>query len=215
MKKWIQKKAAAYHRPTEEMRDFYDRIHRLYWFVERYVRPGLRQALVTLDGQLDMSGQPTVLEYCCGSGILSQQLAARFSHVTGRDLSEKMLARARRMASGISNITFEVANIHDINDADNSFDYAFISFGLHLFNPDDRKKILQRLMRVARKEVVIIEHPPHWQLLIAIVEWWEGSHYTDFINTEWREVAEALNAHFSNQLIAGTQVHRWRLKAKE
>ena len=49
MKKWIQQRAAAFHRPTSEMRAFYNRIHRLYWFVERHIRPGLQQVLETLE----------------------------------------------------------------------------------------------------------------------------------------------------------------------
>ena len=210
MKKWIQQRAANFYRPTAEMRAFYNRIHRLYWFVERHIRPGLQQVLETLDSQLDLSSDPTVVEYCCGSGILSQQLASRFTQVTARDLSEKMLARARRLAAGYNNIIFEEANIMEIADEDNTFDFAFISFGLHLFGPDDRQRILQALMRVTRKEVVIIEHLPRWELKVALVEWWEGSHYTDFINTEWRQVATALNADFSKQIIADTQVQRWK-----
>lgn len=209
MKKWIQKRAAAFHRPTDEMRAFYNRIHRLYWLVERHIRPGLARVLDTLDSQLDLSGSPTALEYCCGSGILSQQLAPRFAHVTGRDLSVNMLARARRLATGYDNITFETGNILEINDEDNSFDFAFISFGLHLFSPAERVSILRELLRVVRREVVIIEHLPRWELKVALVEWWEGSHYSDFINTEWREVAETLHADFSRQIIADTQVQRW------
>lgn len=210
MKKWIQGRAAAFHRPTDEMRAFYDRIYRLYWVVERHIRPGLTRVLDTLDHQLDLSDSPTALEYCCGSGILSQQLATRFAHVTGRDLSVNMLTRARRLAANCDNITFEIGNILDIGDDDDTFDFAFISFGLHLFSPSDRISILRQLLRVARKEVVIIEHPPRWELKVALVEWWEGSHYSDFINTEWREVARALNADFSREIIADTQVQRWK-----
>ena len=210
MKKWIQQRAAAFHRPTEEMRAFYDRIHRLYWFVEQHVRPGLQQVMRTLDDQLDHSGAPSVVEYCCGSGILSQQLASRFAHVTGRDLSENMLTRARRLAAAHDNITFETGNILEISDPDDAFDFAFISFGLHLFSPEDRKQILTQLMRISRKEVVIIEHPPKWEFLIALVEWWEGSHYSDFINTEWRKVAKELNADYSREIIGNIQVQRWR-----
>ncbi|MBN2717203.1 MAG: methyltransferase domain-containing protein [Deltaproteobacteria bacterium] len=210
MKKWIQQRAAAFHRPTQEMRAFYNRIHRLYWFVERHIRPGLQQVLLSLDDQLDMQNAPTVLEYCCGSGLLSQQLSPRFTHVTARDISEKMLTRARRLSKGLTNITFETGNLLNITDADNAFDFAFISFGLHLFGPDDRKQILKELMRVTRREVIIIEHLPKWELKVALVEWWEGSHYTDFISTEWRRVADDLNANFSKQIIGGTQVQIWR-----
>ncbi|MBN2525403.1 MAG: methyltransferase domain-containing protein [Deltaproteobacteria bacterium] len=210
MKKWIQKKAADFHRSTEEMQAFYDRIHQMYWFVERHIRPGLVDVLSTLDGKLDMSGAPTVLEYCCGSGLLSMQLATRFFHVTGRDLSEKMLQRATRLAQNHTNITFETGNVLNITDPPDSFDFAFISFGLHLFGPDDRKQILKQLLRVVSREVVIIEHPPQWQWLIAVMEWLEGSHYTDFINTEWHAVAKELDAELKWEIIAKTQVLRWR-----
>lgn len=212
MKKFIQRRAAAAHRTPERMQSFYDRIHHLYRWVEWHQNSSLHQIVNTLEHQLAPTPNDTALEYACGSGLLTFKIAPLFQTVTARDLSPKMLARAaRRNDNNVSNIAFEHSSILDIPDTDNQFDYAFVSFALHLFSPTDQKKILGHLLRVSRKEVVIIDHPPKWQMGIALIEWWEGSYYNEFVNTQWREVAEQLQSTFSREIIAGCQVQRWRL----
>ncbi|MBN2344597.1 MAG: class I SAM-dependent methyltransferase [Deltaproteobacteria bacterium] len=213
MKKWIQRHAQTYHRSTDSMKQFYERIHGLYWFVEKYMGHCLTDVMSELSARIPLSGRLTALEYCCGSGLLTIELSQYFEAVTARDLSPKMLARAQKRTARKSNISFSEGNVLHIDDPDSCADYAFISFGLHLFSPTDRKEILRQLLRTARKEVIIIEHLPKVELLVALAEWLEGSHYFDFVNTEWRKVADELNAHVDRDIICKMQVQRWRLNS--
>jgi len=65
------------------------------------------------------------LDYGCGVGRLTLPLSRRFDHVTGRDISESMLAEARKNASEMKceNVTFELPNDQSPNDLDN-FDFV-------------------------------------------------------------------------------------------
>jgi SAM-dependent methyltransferase len=55
-------------------------------------------------------GQP-VLEAACGTGRISIPLAREGAQVTGFDLSERMIARAREKIAGLRNPRFEVADM--------------------------------------------------------------------------------------------------------
>jgi predicted TPR repeat methyltransferase len=45
----------------------------------------------------DKAGVDTVLDVCCGTGLMAQQLVARGYRVVGVDGSAMMLSRARRL----------------------------------------------------------------------------------------------------------------------
>ena len=210
MKRWIQTRAKRFHRSPASMRRFYDRIHPMYGIVERHLENDYDDILDAFRNDVTLRLDDTVLEYCCGSGLLTLKLAAQVGRVVARDISPRMLHRARRRANGDGhNVSFEQANVLTITDDTDAFDLAVISFGLHLFSPDDQLDILDQLLRVARREVIIIDHLPSWEFRVALIEWWEGSHYNQFINTDWRSVADRLDAAFHREVIGGCQVQRW------
>ena len=78
-----------------------------------------------------------VLDIGCGTGATSLALAERMGdggHVTGLDISEPMIARARERAEGRANLTFlaDDAATHDFGDA--RFDRLVSRFGVMFFD---------------------------------------------------------------------------------
>ncbi|MBW3535270.1 MAG: methyltransferase domain-containing protein, partial [Gemmatimonadetes bacterium] len=66
------------------------------------------------------------LDFGCGAGRLSRPLADRFRHYIGLDISEEMLANARRMNSDVPNASFvHNAGITLASIADRSIDLVY------------------------------------------------------------------------------------------
>ena len=89
-----------------------------------------------------------VLECACGTGMLTESLAARCRFVLATDYSEKMLERARKKLASKSNVRFEAADITALPYADHSFDRVVAANVIHLL--DDPKAALSELLRVCR-----------------------------------------------------------------
>lgn len=190
------------------MRNFYNNIHPFYGLVEKYLAPKMEIIVRERIAKIPNINSLTALEYGCGSGILSFQLAQLFRSVTARDLSIKMLERAkcRAVKRGLS-IQFTEGNILQIDEQEKSFDYVFVSFALHLFPPEKVKEILSKLCLVARKGVIIIDHKKEWRLTEAIIEWMEGSYYNKFITMDFAMIAKSMGCKsFEENQIANSSV---------
>jgi ubiquinone/menaquinone biosynthesis C-methylase UbiE len=182
-----------HRRPPESMRRFYNWFCRHYNSMEKTMTPTITGAVdahvATIPG---VSGK-TALEYACGTGFLTLQLARLFKTVTARDASTGMLGKARfRAARACLTVDFRDGDLLAIDEADNSADWCFISFALHLFSAADQEKILGRLLAVAREGVIIIDHTRKWEPLTAFVEWLEGSHYDIYVKTDFHAMANRL-----------------------
>lgn len=98
----------------------------------------------------------SVLDICCGSGMISEYYAKKGTKVTGTDLSFECIERAkiRSQKYGFS-AKFQVADSKNLPFPDNSFDIVSVHDGLHhLNNPE---KAVKEMARLAKKGVVIIE----------------------------------------------------------
>jgi SAM-dependent methyltransferase len=96
--------------------------------VDPLARP-LRDAVADM-----VPGGSRVIELACGTGDQLLRLAHKIREGVGIDLSDRMLACARRSAQrrGISNIAFELADAADLSRfPDRSFDIAMASLFLH------------------------------------------------------------------------------------
>lgn len=185
-----------FRRSHDSMKRLYNRFHNYYGGIERSLGPKLDNVLSrTVAGFPDIKNR-TVLEYACGSGLLSLKLARLFKSLEGRDSSEGMIGRARRRADaeGVGNASFRAGNILEPDEEPDSYDYVFVSFALHLFSPETEMKILGHLLRIAREAVVIIDHGRKWSIVTAVVEWLEGGYYDVFIKQDFRQFAEMIGA---------------------
>jgi SAM-dependent methyltransferase len=93
----------------------------------------------------------TVLEAGCGVGAQTVSLARNSpgARITCIDLSESSLAEARHAATraGLTNLTFERADILDLPYAPGSFDHVFLCFVLeHLARPSEALLALGRVL---------------------------------------------------------------------
>ncbi len=183
-----------FRRSPHSMKRLYNRIARFYGqiagLLDQVLDPVVKQRIATLPN----ISSSTALEYACGTGMLSLKLAPLFKSVLSRDLSSKMLEIAKKRAgNSFTSLHFSEGNILSIDEPENSYDYVFVSFALHLFPLETEKAILQRLYLIARKAVFIIDHDRKWSLLDAIAEWLEGGYYDQFIKFDFKSIAREIN----------------------
>jgi SAM-dependent methyltransferase len=123
---------------------------RLYQFlIEHKFRTGLN----ILD--LELAGR-SVLEVCCGSGMMSEKFALAGAVVTGSDFSPAAIARARSRARRYRfSARFLVADAENLAFPDRSFDLVAVHDGLH--HLDDPTRATREMARVARYGVLILD----------------------------------------------------------
>jgi len=98
----------------------------------------------------------SVLDVCCGSGMISEYYAKAGAKVIGIDLSGEAIERAKTREERYNfEADFKVADAGKLSFPDNSFDIVSVHDGLHhLKNP---QKAVSEMVRVAKKGVIIIE----------------------------------------------------------
>lgn len=140
---------------------YYDLINSLVSFGRHHY---WRRTLIELS---DVSQGATVLDVCCGTGLITLELAeivGTWGKVVGVDFSEGMLRIARRNREKSkfgSNIELIAANALNLPFASNTFDCAVIGYGLR--NVADLKRSLSEIKRVikpkARLACLELAHP--------------------------------------------------------
>jgi ubiquinone/menaquinone biosynthesis C-methylase UbiE len=104
---------------------------------------------------LELAGR-SVLEVCCGSGMMSQKFALAGALVTGIDMSSAAVARARERARRYHfTAHFLVGDAENLAFADQSFDIAAVHDGLH--HLDDPQRAVREMARVAREGVLVLD----------------------------------------------------------
>lgn len=103
----------------------------------------------------------SLLDVCCGSGMAAELYVARGARVTGIDISEKSIARARSRAKRHGfEATFIVGDAEKLPFPDQSFDVVSVHDGLHhLPNPH---AAIAEMARVARRAIIVIEPARSW-----------------------------------------------------
>ena len=103
-----------------------------------------------------------VLDVACGPGLLACAFARVTRHVTGIDLTPKMLeqARALQQAEGLENLTWHQGDVLPLPYADASFAIVSARFAFHHFL--DPLAVLKEMRRVCRGggRVVVADSAP-------------------------------------------------------
>ena len=113
-----------------------------------------------------------VLDVACGTADSSIALAkAGIPFVTGIDISEGMIkvGEEKIKSLNLNNINFKVEECENLSFEDNSFDSAFIAFGIRNF--EDKKKGLNELRRVLKDKghLLILElSVPQNKILLSL-----------------------------------------------
>jgi ubiquinone/menaquinone biosynthesis C-methylase UbiE len=78
--------------------------------------------------ELDPSPGARVVELGCGTGAIARMIAAwpGIGEVLGTDPSPILIARARVLSGGLTNVSFQEADGRDLPEADSSFDVAVL-----------------------------------------------------------------------------------------
>jgi len=110
--------------------------------------PGHMVSIQTLVGLSGVTNNDTVLDVACGPGLVACEFARIASHVTGIDITEKMidLARTHQEELGLSNLSWKIGNVSPLPYADESFNAVITRYSFHHFL--DPRAVLSEMIRV-------------------------------------------------------------------
>lgn len=152
------------------------------------------------DQVVDFSGadkNSTILDIATGTGQQAFAFAKRGCDVTGVDLTESMLAVARKNNKG-NNVNLERGDATHLRFEDNSFDVTCISFALHDMPLTIREKVLREMVRVTKPNgsIVIVDYalPRNGLsrfLIYRLIMLYEGEYYKKFIVSDLEALAQS------------------------
>lgn len=143
------------HRKTEK---FWDRSADSYDKEEQQHAPTFQLIIEKLKGYL----QPTdlVLDFGCGTGLITNEIAKSAKEIHGIDISSKMirLAKAKADAQHHTNITYTHTTIDDESFKTGTYDVILAFHILHLV--DDTSATLQRVKELLKPGGLLISATP-------------------------------------------------------
>ena len=98
--------------------------------------------------EAQISPADEVLECACGTGLLTEGIAAKCKRLVATDFSEKMLEKAEKKCGKFGNVTFKRENILQIGEPDGRFDTVVAANVIHLL--DEPYRALAELDRVCK-----------------------------------------------------------------
>lgn len=118
-----------------------------------------------------------VMEFGCGTGTTAVSHAPFVRHIHGYDVSGNMLeiARERAREAGVTNATFELADIIDLDLPDARFDVVMGHSILHLLRPKARRAVLAKVHRLLKpggmfvSSTVCADAIPAWGKAVILV----------------------------------------------
>ncbi len=98
----------------------------------------------------DLSAHDHVLDVACGPGLVACEFAKTAKHVTGIDITPKMIdeAQRRQTASGLNNMGWHIGDITALPFEDEAFSVVVTRYTFHHFL--DPKAALKEMMRVCK-----------------------------------------------------------------
>jgi demethylmenaquinone methyltransferase/2-methoxy-6-polyprenyl-1,4-benzoquinol methylase len=160
---------------------------------------------------VEFAGAPAgarVLDVATGTGSQAIAFARRGYAVTAIDLSEPMLAVARRKKDSAL-VRFEAGDATRLRFGTDSFDVVTISFALHDMPAAVRERALREMLRVARPgaTILIVDYSlpgnaiGRW-LVYRLIRLYEGPYYGAFVRTNLRADLEAMGVAVTVELPA-------------
>ena len=162
-------------------------------------------------GLLDIIGNTplSVLDIGVGTAASAMVVASQNdkNHIVGIDISESMLAVARRGMARRNLSNLEVFNMSatDIQYPDHSFDVVMVSFALHEFEYPLREKVFHEISRVLKPGGIfcVIDFAPQDnrgnQLFLKLWKLVEPSCFADFLDMDWRTHLTAYGMEFESE----------------
>lgn len=139
-----------------------------------------------------LTGGERLLDAGCGAGHTALAFAPRVAEVVAVDLTEPMLAQARRLAAGrgLTNVTFQQGDIEDLPFPDASFDIVTSRYSAHHYpHPAAALREVARVLRPGGAcllvDVVAPDDPAQDTFLNAIELLRDPSHVRDHTAAQW------------------------------
>jgi ubiquinone/menaquinone biosynthesis C-methylase UbiE len=137
-----------------------------------------------------------ILDVCVGTAASSLLVASHNAknHILGIDISDEMLAVARRKIDQRKLANVEVQNMSAtaMQFADDSFDVVMVSFALHEFEKELREKVFQEVSRVLKPGGIfcVLDFARQDDRLNRVfMKGWaviEPPCFADFLGLDWR-----------------------------
>lgn len=145
---------------------------------------------------LNIQEGAVLLEAGCGTGDDARALASRVGatgRVVGVDFSDAMVAEARRRSADLGQpVEFHVADLHNLDFADDTFDACRIDRVLmHVADP---ARVIRELARVTKPGGLVLAFDVDWDSLV--------------VDAPDREVTRAIRAHFCDTAIRNGWIGR-------
>lgn len=141
----------------------------------------------------NLPSDAVILDVACGTGELERLLAAENPHqqIVGVDLSEQMLAQAKRKLQAFPHINFQQATVRSLPFPDQSFDVVISANSFHYF--DDPLLSLQEMQRVLKLDgrLVLLDWcRDGWfcQLCDFILKWIDPAHKQCYTQKELHDL---------------------------
>jgi SAM-dependent methyltransferase len=158
--------------------------------------PAHSGAIDTLIELCGVGPDDDVLDVACGPGLVACEFARVARHVTGIDITEKMIAEARKLQreKGINNITFDLGTVMPLPYADNRFAAVVARYAMHHFL--EPAVVLKEMIRVCAPggRVVIADmsgRPDHIEAVNRVEKLRDPSHARALSFEEWDEIFAA------------------------
>jgi ubiquinone/menaquinone biosynthesis C-methylase UbiE len=167
----------ATRREAERARRLFNRAAPLFLIIERWLEPQYRDALAALGLPRHLS----VLDVGTGTGSLAMALAARGHPVTGIDVAERLLRRARRRVPAAGFCRMDLVELPDV--VAGAFDLVAVGYVLHGLSPRLRRFTLEQAGRIAARAVLVFDYAAPGPWYVRVVEHFEGPHYREFLRS--------------------------------
>ncbi len=103
-----------------------------------------------------VTGEDLVLDVACGPGLVACEFAQIAKHVTGIDLTEKMIeqARSRQKELGLSNMSWDIGTAIPLPYESDTFSMVVTRYSFHHFL--DPEVVLNEMIRVCKPDGIVL-----------------------------------------------------------
>jgi hypothetical protein len=111
----------------------------------------------SIKSALALGADSSLLDVCCGNGVITRELAVACRNIVAVDFSEALVGIACRY-NGAPNLTYRVMNALELETAhlDDSFDRFSMYAALQHFQSDDLDKLLRGVMAHATSSFLFL-----------------------------------------------------------
>jgi ubiquinone/menaquinone biosynthesis C-methylase UbiE len=149
------------------------------------------------------------LDVATGTGFTAAALATYIKHVTGVDVTKEMLAEARKLTQGKTNVEFEVGDALNLRFSDSTFDVVTTRRATHHFH--DVPKFIHEASRVLRpggRLGIVDMSPPEGAESFSnkIERLRDSSHVEAFTPSAWKSMVTGAGLQILSSQVLGERV---------